>query len=414
MASPQPQRRIATVAMASLAALAPAPAAQTAKAEKTPARDPYTRGEAAAMAKARYDSFGPFAFGDRHDTLEVENVLGVEGGIRWVETPHFKIGIALPEYTVRADHKSERAKIRAELEALKERLPRIRPSATVLDPWLRLHLFAQRAEDLFAEFSALLGDVAFAEEPDPSKREVYGEGPYLGQPAKFTVLLVQKTSVLGQYSRTFLERDCAGGVRHNFADIGSLFVGLAVDEAEGEFTTDTALHCDFARQMAATFVDALESYRYDVPVWLTTGIGDWFSRRIEPRFSRLGEEVTYQGDPRRAYEWEPRVRGRVRFDTYPRAEELLSITDAQLAPIEQMMAWSRIDFLMSRRQEMGRFLIAVKGLSPSDAIPSRAAILGRQAEALRESFGFDAEGFDRAWAEYVLATYPKKLGDDDR
>ena len=76
--------------------------------------------------------------------------------ILWIETPHFRIGINLPAYTVPMDPVI-RAKIRDELTRLAEKLPRVNPKARRLDPWLRAHLVAHRLEKLYAETQSLFG-----------------------------------------------------------------------------------------------------------------------------------------------------------------------------------------------------------------------------------------------------------------
>ena len=77
-------------------------------------QDPYTKNDPAAMAKAGYVSFGPFTWGDDHDTLQIEHILGDEVKLRWIETAHFKIGSSLPEYSVPRDEKEERKRQRKE------------------------------------------------------------------------------------------------------------------------------------------------------------------------------------------------------------------------------------------------------------------------------------------------------------
>jgi len=114
-------------------------------------KDPYTEADPDRMAAAGYVSFGPFAWGDNHDTARIEHVLGDGVKLLWVETAHFKIGSSLPPYKIPHD-KTERRKLRDELERLDAKLPAVKPRTRTLDRWLRLHLFAQRLEDTYADF----------------------------------------------------------------------------------------------------------------------------------------------------------------------------------------------------------------------------------------------------------------------
>src|SRR5262245_20697831 len=157
-----------------------------------PKVDPYTKDDPGAKEKAGYASYGPFRFGDDHTTSQIETTLG---GIPliWVETEHFKLGSALPEHALTGDA-AESKKLKKELERLAERLPDVKVKVKKLDPWLRLHLFAQRLEDLYAGFLTRfrLAESDFpTAPPDASKKQAggyMGEGRYLGMPAKFTVL----------------------------------------------------------------------------------------------------------------------------------------------------------------------------------------------------------------------------------
>ena len=62
--------------------------------EKT---DPYTRGAKDELARAGYESLGPFHWADGIETRDVEETCGV-ARILWVETAHFRLGSTLQAY----------------------------------------------------------------------------------------------------------------------------------------------------------------------------------------------------------------------------------------------------------------------------------------------------------------------------
>ena len=151
-------RRLA-VAMVGLLALTAVAAAQKpldrSKPLTDPANDPYTRGGKEKYVEAAgYASMGGFEFGARDDTTtEVSALLeGVE--VRWIETAHFELGIALPKVKVT---KEERKKVKAELAKLQKALPVVKPDTKFLDPWLRAHLYAQRLEEHYARLQEIMG-----------------------------------------------------------------------------------------------------------------------------------------------------------------------------------------------------------------------------------------------------------------
>ena len=404
--------RAESLALIAAALLAATPA-QRRETPDEPEVDPYTRNEPDAKAAAGYASFGPFPFADEHDTAQVEHVLGEAARLRWVETEHFKIGSELVPYSLSGVPKAERQKIRAELERLAEKIPSVRPDVARLDPWLRLHLFAQRAEDLYGEFRGRLGveDGDFPAGPGGDGEPYGGEGPYLGQPAKYTLLLFQKASAFGHYFRTFARREGTMAMRHNFASVGSLFFGTAVELDDPPYRSDTALHCRVVFSLVHNLVNGFKFYSHDVPVWWSEGLAHWSARRIDPRFSTPSEIRIYAQDPEMAWNWEPRVRARVEFEEYPRAAQLLRIVDRdRLDFVGHMMAWSRVDYLMTLGDEkFAAFMDRMKGrIVPPGRSPTTEEILARQEAALEEAWGLDPEGFDAAWTAWVKKNYRRK------
>ena len=138
-----------------LALLGQPAAAQKLRDKDKPANDPvqcpWCYGDPELMEASGIVSHGPFEFG-KNDTAAIDEFFPTLT-IRWTETEHFELGFAVSgSYKIEA---AERDKIRAELESLAEVLPEIKPKARTLDPWLRMHLFARRFEDMYATF---LGD----------------------------------------------------------------------------------------------------------------------------------------------------------------------------------------------------------------------------------------------------------------
>ena len=158
----------ASLALIAAAISSPSPLAAQEKQPKWKL-DPYTKNKPEALKRAGYVSFGPFPCGGKGagvaQTTDIEKTIPYSQ-IRWIETAHFRIGVELPEWTVPMDPQT-RAKIRGELERLATRLDGVDPKTRKLDPWLRAHLYAQRCEDLYAEFRTMAGvkDEDFPQDP---------------------------------------------------------------------------------------------------------------------------------------------------------------------------------------------------------------------------------------------------------
>ena len=373
--------------------------------------DPYTQGEKELLEAAGYASLGPFAWGGTHGTRKIEEALG-ELPLLWVETAHFRIGSTLPEYT--PNGKDERDKIRDELKRLAERLPEVNARTRKLDRWLRLHLYAQRAEDLYAELSEVLGvtDEDFPRAPGQLVAGRYrGEGPYLGQPEKFTLLLTEKASTLGRYYERFLGLRQEMPKRHTFDPFGSLFFGTSIELAEGTLRNDTALHCHVTFNLTQNLVNGYCYYAYELPLWIPEGMAHWAAKTLDPEHSNFSQVKEFGPANRKEWNWEPKVRGRVKHDYYPAAEVLTSWTDyGRLKFSDHMMLWSRMEFLMSQdRSRFAEMMATLKGGIPgAEGAPTREQILALQQRAFEDAYGMSYEEFDEAWARHVLKTYSKK------
>jgi hypothetical protein len=371
-----------------------------------PKVDPYTLCEPEALARAGYASFGPFPWGDGHRTDQIERELGGTPLI-WVETAHFKLGSSLPEYRPGEDA-SERAKLRAELQRLGQRLPRIEKKTLRLDPWLRLHLFAQRAEELYARFCAKLGleEADFAASPAITGKP---SGPHLGLRSKFTVLLLQETSALDRYSRTFLGRAAKeDAICDYFKGVDGLFLGVTVESLHDLQPSDSALHFALAYDLVLNFDVAFRGVISPGPQWWRHGLARWFAREVDPRILLYATPPRAALRPEEDSEWPEKVRARVENGAFPTTAEMLDWRDySGWSFADHMIAWSRVDYLLSRGDGAARrFFMAVH--EPVPWIDGRDAEIAAQLHgALESATGLSPEAIDEAWCKYVKATYKR-------
>ncbi len=379
--------------------------------EEPPEVDPYTGGDRELRLGAGIRRYGPLPWADGHGSRDIEEMVGRR--ILWVETAHFRIGSTLPWYRLPRD-KAQREKIRAELERLAERLLEVDPKTRRLDPWLRLHLFALRVEDLYAELEAILGvgdaDFPKARGERPGGRWM-GEGPYLGMPAPYTLLLLEKQASLGRYAAAWLP---PGPVevsrRHNFPETGTLFLGVSTEMNDGLLRDDTVLHVHVVFGLTHNLVDGYKFYGHELPVWCKEGLAHCLARRVDPHSNNFTKVVEEQKELRSSWDWAPRVRARVRHRYYPSFAEMLAWRDYQaLTFANHMILWSRVDFLLSLGEEgFGRFLGLMKERIVESGLPTWDQVLARQEEALQEAWGMGPEELEEAWRAWVLRTYPRR------
>jgi len=379
-----------------------------------PKVDPYTKDAPDAKTKAGYASFGPFRFGDDQTTTQIEETLG---GIPllWVETEHFKLGSGLPEYTV-PDDTREKERLAGELQRLAAKLPDVKPKVKKVDPWLRLHLYAQRLEDLYAKFLVEFGlqESQFpAAPPDPKKKlppgAYMGEGRFLGMTSKFTVLIFDKKSAHARYSSVYLGQELKGPTRWRFPTIDSWLFITANEFLEGLYANDSALACDVISGVSQNLANGYRGYRAALPLAVSEGIAHWFSRQFDPRyhiFSGLDQTKV----PKEEWNWAPLVRARVEHKVFPTLETMLGWTDPEaLEWADHLMLWSRTDWLLAREDGMaGKVLHGLKEPPIAGGQETSEQMTVRSREVFRKTTGSELAQLDEQWSEWVLKTYPKK------
>lgn len=378
--------------------------------------DPYTKNKPEAMRKAGYVSFGPFPFGNlANDTVssaDIDKSLPY-AQILWLETAHFRLGINLPAWTVPMDPET-RGKIRGELERLAEKLPGVNAKTRTLDPWLRAHLYAQRVEDIYAEFCRLAGvtDEDFPQEPDKvvvqAGATYMGQGPYLGMKEKYLLLLFEKESLFRQYMTGYLGRDSRFGQRWHHKEASCLIYTVATESEGGRLKHDTALHGNVAFNIGQNLLDGFRYYSYDLPVWIREGLGHWFERRVDPKWNSFDQNEGSLADMKTTWRWEPYLRSLLgssgKFAPFSEAYTWRDF--GNLTFNDHVAVWSRIDFLMAQGPDKWRrFLFEVKGRVTADWMPDQSDLVGATREALQKVYGLSPLSFDEKWAEWVKANY---------
>jgi len=359
--------------------------------------DPYTKNEAKALERAGYMSYGPFSWSHDHDTKDLEKTLGGGTAMKFTETEHFKLATSLPPFPMPID-KDVRTRLQDELKRLQKRIPKVDPNTKTIDSWLRHHLFAQRCEEAYAEFT---------------KRLVIDTKavPLLGQKNKFTVLLLEQSSNLERYFQKHLKVEASQPMRWNFMEHGSLFFGTSLEQSEGDLRSDRGIHCLLVYNLVHNFVAGYKGYFYSAPLWWEEGLAHWFERQIDPKLNHYGSLKDNEATLTKEWDWRPKIRARVGFDVFPTAAKMLAWKDAsEMVFADHMMTWSRVEFLATLGEEkLGVFLNSYKGRQDEYGNVPKPPELGKiQLEVLSSTYGFDPAGFDAAWKKWVLAKYPVK------
>ncbi|MAF67331.1 MAG: hypothetical protein CMJ84_16950 [Planctomycetes bacterium] len=361
--------------------------------------DPYTKGDRELERRLGYERLGFFPWAAGQTTADVcEMMGGVE--ILWVETANFRIGSSLKTYDLSGD-KREKALLKKELARLKKRLGKLKAPRRELDPWLRLHLYAQRMEELYAHFLERFG-LSAADFPEGA--------PYLGYREKFLVLICERKSSFGRYTRIYHGSDQSWSFRTGFTD-GAMFTGLSSEAlSETSFKLDSALYCQLVSDMVLNFNDAYRVNYFNSPIWWKYGLAHWYSRRIDPRWTSSAGVPSGRNWREEDAEWRPRVGNLVKNDFFISTEKLFACSDYEdLNTRDHMVAWSRIEFLLEREEaDLKGFLDAINRRKPEgDEAAVTAKLVERQRAALEQCFGLSSAELDEQWASYVRKQYRK-------
>jgi hypothetical protein len=381
---------------------APARAAQK---KNDPATCPYCKGDPEVMGKAGLVSHGGFEFGI-NDTNQVDALLAV-CDIRWVESTHFQIGVALGPYKIKEEEKKA---IRAELERLARVLPNVETKPKVLDPWIRVHLYAQRCEEVYARFSELMQvkDTDFPPEgsnPWNGRGKYMGEGPYVGQKGKYEVLLLPSEASGMQYLREQFGLTTRLTQRWNLPGRDTL--SLTVHTGQGGLKEDPAMHGHVAFNLAINLLDGLKHYSYDTPIWIREGLAHLIEREINPKYNTFDSSEGAVAEMTKKEKWEPEVKKLIAANQHISLAQLMTLKDyAGLTLKHHYTTWSMTDFLVKTNPNGYACLNdRLHGRTNKANLADGSNMLDAHREAFQECLGMNYSQFEAAWIKWVDETY---------
>jgi hypothetical protein len=380
------------------------PAAQSAN---DPTTCPYCGGSPELMEPAGIVSHGGFEFASS-DTKAIDGFMSVSD-IRWIESEHFQIGMALGPFKVK---QRDKEKIRAELTELQAVFPEVNVKTKVIDPWLRAHMYAQRVEKVWDRFLELMRVEESAFPPVPTKWDMQGrymgDGPYVGQKGKFEVLLLPSQAA----STTFLETEFGLLIeltqRWNVIPRDTLI--LVAHTGQGQLRVDAAMHNHVVFNMAINLLDGYKHFSYETPIWIREGLAHFMEREQSPEYNSFDSSEGSVADMTRKTKWEPEVRKLIASGGAVRMAELVALKDyAGLELAHHYTTWSMTDYLLKTNPEGYACLNdRLHGITDAQGMSDGSNMADKHRDAFRECIGVSYPEFDSAWAEWVMANYASK------
>lgn len=372
--------------------------------------DPYTENVEDVWRAAGYEAMGDFAWADGHGSINIEDAVGEEHLI-FIETKHFKIGCCLPNYKISREDKIEKKKIEDELDELREIIPNIPRRVKVLDKWLRLHLFAMRAEKLYANIQSILqiSDDDFPTGPGQLKDGKYmGEGLYLGMKSKFTLLFFDKESSIGRYRTAFMEQTGIVPIRHLFPNDDTLLYACAAQN-DG-LASDTTMHCAMVYAVTQNLLNGFRHYSHAMPVWLPLGLAHSLARDIDQKRNYFTDKRLYDSEDKNIWKWDTKTRKRVDYDIAVTYDEMTTWRNpSALAYNDHVMAWAKVDYLLNEHPDwVAQWLYRMQDSYAGTLTPSPEEQATRDKELVAEIFVFNQGDFESNWKKWVKKNYKKK------
>ncbi|MCA3007896.1 MAG: hypothetical protein INH34_05980 [Phycisphaerales bacterium] len=367
--------------------------------------DPYTGGEATAMAQAGVVAYGPFAWADHVTTADVDRVLG-EKRFLWLETAHFRIGSSMPSIGWPEDNDA-RKQLQEEIKALRKKLPKVPERPKKLDPWLRLHLAAHRCEKGYAEYQQLVGvtDADFARNGSQPPH-----GAFLGLPGKFLLLQCQKKSDMARYVDRFCGAKEDTSTRHYHAQTFQMVHAMSAEGLEG--FDESGLHGHMVYALWHNLLNGHNGFAYPLPAWLAEGVAHWHARKVKSVFLNVQIRDDEAVAQEQQVNWPAKVRARAQHEGafFPFDVMAAWSNPEELGYHGHAQSWSRVDYLLQTdRAKLGALLKQLKAVPPDGTYEAQGGRIRAQAQKLvAELYGLDGPAFDRAWREWVTKTYPKK------
>jgi hypothetical protein len=393
--------RAALVLVALVAASAELRAQRSKGPRNAPENCAWCGGDPEVMAKAGIVSHGGFPFAET-DTADVDAHFAAKD-IYWIESAHYRIGLTLDNHKVSPD---ESKKIRAELTELAQVLPRVDPKTRVLEPFMRTHLYAHRAEKLWKRFLEVM---RVEESTFPDGRSVwllgtpyFGEGPYLGQKEKFELLVLPTAGDQVPFLKKQFGLSIARTQRWNVIERSALLV--VTNLMENDLTDDQRLHGHVVFNLAINMLDGYEHYAYDTPRWLTEGIGHFMEREINPRFNTFDASEGSAGVKVNKSDWDAEVNKLIASDEAPRLAEMIALrTYAEFEMRHHYACWSMTRFMIEEHPEGYACLnAALHGRKTPDGMPDSQDMPGVQRAAFQDCFGMNYMQFDEAWRAWAV------------
>lgn len=360
---------------------------------------PYCEDDPERLAAAGLVSHGPIDIGPAGSVALAEELPASQW--LFLESEHLRWASSLGPESVKG---KDRERLEAELDRLREHFPAVPEKVKRLDPWLRLHLMAQRGEEFYDRFQRLLGvtDADFPAERSPDGPYM-GAGRFLGEKDKFEVILHRSRETHRMFTAEHMGVSVTDALRWHVQGAHKML--MSVPAVDGDLKQDRYLHPHCVHNLSHLFLCAYKHFSYDPPIWLDEGLAHAMEHEVHPDFHTLDGEEGSMPDSRGPADWDAALvklhrKGRVT----PFAGQLRIQAFGEMSQDDHVSAYGLVRFLLEEHpQGFAAFLGAVKGQLDERGYPDGSDLRGLQRTALREHLGWTPAELDAALGAWIEA-----------
>jgi hypothetical protein len=360
-------------------------------------RCPYCEDDPERLAAAGLVSHGPIDIGPSGSQGIVDGLPAT----RWLflESEHLRWASSLGPESVKG---KDRERLEAELDRLREHFPSIPAKVKRLDPWLRLHLMAQRGEEFYTRFQRLLG-VTDADFPESRSNEgpYMGDGRFLGEKDKFEVILHASRETHRMFTTEHMGVSVTDALRWHVP--GDHKMLMSVPAEDGDLKQDRNLHPHCVHNLSHLFLCAYKHFSYDPPIWLDEGLAHAMEHEVHPDFHTLDGEEGSMPDNRGPADWDAALVRLHRKGKLPGLAALLRVQAfGEMSQEDHVAAYGLVRFLVEEHAEgFAAFLGDVKGQLDERGYPDGSDLRGLQRTALRRRLGWTPAELDAARGAWI-------------
>jgi hypothetical protein len=307
---------------------------------------------------------------------------------------------SLPAITVELEDKK---RVMVETARLHELLPNVPLEPKKLDPYLRLHLFAMKGEELFARFEKIIA-VTDADFPEArtATGPFMGNGRYLGEKEKYEIVIHSARANHSLFTQEFAGAKVSGALRFHFPDMHKILVSIPAEDAD--LKKDKWLYPYVVHNLTHMMFCGYKHFSYDPPPWIDEGLACALEKEIEPQSTTNEGEEGAMSDLKGPKDWAAAARKLIGAGKQKTTAELMHVKSLDQLDLDaRVTCWSMARFLIDTQAEpYAKLLGAVKGQLAEKGYPSGQDLPDLTRRSMKELWGWTPVTFDEAWKAWAL------------